>query len=411
MSRITLIDPQTAGISGDMLLGALVDLGAELKAIEQVVDLIPRHFPRCDSISLDTKEVIRHGFRSCGVEFRISEKSDESDASELVDAAQGISDSSSLSKEAKSFAAGSIRTLTEVESKLHGAEVSHVHLHEAGSADTLGDVFGVAAACDLLHIFESDIYSTPVAVGGGSIRFSHGTVSVPAPAVLEIVRQYGIPIKGGPVSEELATPTGVAMLANLTPKFLDGYPSMVPDRVGYGAGRKEFAEVPNLIRCILGRTEEESLVSETVQVLETNIDDVSGEILGHALQRVLESGAKDAWVTSAQFKKNRPGHVLHVICTSNDARKIAETIMAETGTLGVRYQEWNRFVLQRETVTVEVTFDNKRFNVRVKVAKDKSGRVVNIKPEFEDVQSIARSLSRPTREISSLILQEANRLK
>ena len=285
-----------------------------------------------------------------------------------------------------------------------------MHLHEAGSADTLGDIFGVAAACDSLHVFESDVYSTPVAVGGGTVRFSHGTVSVPAPAVLEIARQCSIPITGGPVSEELATPTGVSMLANLTRNFRTGYPAMVAERVGYGAGGKELADIPNLLRCVLGRAEEENLVSETVQVLETNLDDVSGEILGHTLQRVIELGAKDAWVTSAQFKKNRPGNVLHVICTPNDVHKIAEAVMIETGTLGVRYQQWNRLVLQRETITVDVTLDNKRFNVRVKVARDKSGKVVNVKPEFEDVELIARTLSRPAREISSIALQEANRL-
>ena len=410
MSRVTLIDPQTAGISGDMILGALIDLGAELETIKQVLDLIPLHFSSCESISLTTKEVDRHGFRSCRVELDISESSDESAASALVNATQTISDSSLLSKRARAFAIGSVQTLTEVESRLHGADVSEVHLHEAGSADTLADIFGTAAACDSLHIFDGEVYCTPVSVGAGSVRFSHGTVSVPAPAVLEIARQYGIPIKAGPVSEELATPTGVSILANLTPIFLDGYPAMVPDQVGYGAGRKEYTDIPNVLRCVIGRrTGNASLTSETVQVLETNVDDVSGEILSHALQLLLESGAKDAWITSAQFKKNRPGHVLHVICTSNDVEKIAKIIMLETGTLGVRYQQWNRFVLEREIVTLDVSIGNGKFKVRVKIARDKSGRIINIKPEFEDVEGIARNLSCPPREISSIILQEANR--
>ena len=409
MPCVTLIDPQVAGISGDMLLGALIDLGADIKKIEQTLLLIPNHFACCESITLKTSEVNRHGFRSCKADFGISEKSDESGARELVEAAQAIIDSSSLSERAKSFAAGSIRLLTEVESKLHGTDLSHVHLHEAGSADTLGDIFGVAAACDSLHVFESDVYSTPVAVGRGTVSFSHGTVSVPAPAVLEIARQHSIPITGGPVSEELATPTGVSMLANLTRNFTAAYPAMVVERVGYGAGGKELADIPNLLRCVLGRTEEEKLVSETVQILETNIDDVSGEVLGHTLQRVIELGAKDAWITSAQFKKNRPGNVLHVICTPSDVHKIAEAVMVETGTLGVRYQQWNRLVLQRETITVDVTLENKRFNVRVKVARDKTGKVVNVKPEFEDVELIVRTLSRPACGISLIALQEAKR--
>ena len=393
-----------------MLLGALIDLGAELKGIEQILRLIPDHFPRCESIKLKTSEVSRHGFRSCRADFDISEKSDEVGAKELIEAAQTIADSSRLSQKAKSFATGSIMLLTEVESNLHGKELSHVHLHEAGSADTLADIFGVAAACDSLQVFDGDVYSTRVAVGAGTVRFSHGTVPVPAPAVLEIARQCNIPITGGPVSDELATPTGVSMLANLTRNFRIGYPTMVAERVGYGAGRKELADIPNLLRCVLGRTEEENLVSETVEVLETNIDDISGEILGHTLERVIELGAKDAWITAAEFKKNRPGNVLHVICTRDDVHKIAQAIMVETGTLGVRYQEWNRLVLHREIVIIDLTLDNKKFNARVKVARDRSGRIVNIKPEFEDVELIARTLSRSAREISLIALNEATRL-
>jgi hypothetical protein len=358
---------------------------------------------------LDATEVKKHGFRACRAELSITEKPDETSALELVQATDSIASSSNLSKNAVAFAKNSIRILTEVEGMLHGAQISNIHLHEAGSADTLADIFGTAAACESLKVFEGTIYSCPVAVGGGSVTFSHGTVSVPAPAVLEVARRYHVPILGGPANEELATPTGISMLASLAGAFLERSPSMIPEKVGYGAGKKELVSTPNILRVVIGQNEKQKFESDVVEVLETNLDDVSGEVVGGTLQRILESGAKDAWVTSAQFKKNRPGFVLHAICYPNDLQKITEIIMKETGTLGVRHQEWNRFILQREIVTIKVPFGDRTFNARIKIAKDKSGEYLRIKPEFEDLDSIARTLSIPVREVSTRVLQEAQK--
>jgi uncharacterized protein (TIGR00299 family) protein len=253
------------------------------------------------------------------------------------------------------------------------------------------------------------VYSCPVAVGGGSVTFSHGTVSVPAPAVLEVARRYHVPILGGPANEELATPTGISMLASLAGAFLERSPPMVPEKVGYGAGKKALASTPNVLRVVIGQYEEQKFESDVVEVLETNLDDIPGEIVGGALQRILECGAKDAWVTSAQFKKNRPGFVLHAICYPNDLQRITEIIMKETGTLGVRHQEWNRFILEREVVSIKVPFGDRMFSVRIKIARDKSGELLRMKPEFEDLDSIARTLSIPIREVSAQVLQEARK--
>ncbi len=410
MTKLTLIDSQTAGISGDMLLGALIDAGANIGNVQQILNLIPQHFPKCKSLWLESGEVKKHGFRACGIDFKISEDSQETEAQELVSATQRIADASNLSEKAKSFAASSIRILVDAESKLHGVEISRTHLHEAGSTDTLADIFGVASACDSLRVFEGEVYATPVAVGGGSVSFSHGRLATPAPAVLEIASQNGMPIIGGPEAEELATPTGVSMLVSLTKKFLETYPAMIPERVGYGAGKKELSGTPNMLRVVIGRSAGQGAGSDIVQLLETNIDDLPGEMLGHALQRILDSGAKDAWITAAQFKKNRPGHVLHAICDLHDAQKLSEIIMKETGTLGVRYQQWSRFTLQREIRTIKVEIAGRPFDVRVKVATDKSGRILRIKPEFEDIHSIAQALSIPARGVSDTVTYEARRI-
>ncbi len=409
--QLTVIDSQTAGIAGDMLLGALIDAGANLEAIQEALTLIPGNFPRCESLRLETREVKKHGFRACSVDFTISEKDEETSAQALIRSTHEISKASRLSEKARSFAVTAIQVLADAESKLHGFELSKAHLDEAGSTDTLADVFGVAAACDSLDLFEGEILATPVAVGGDLISFSHGTVAIPAPAVLEIARMNGIPLVGGPEASELATPTGIAMLASITNKFVETFPAIIPDKVGYGAGKKDLVKAPNFLRVVIGQPIGQKYGAEVVQVLETNLDDVTGEILGHALQRILDSGAKDAWVTPSLFKKNRPGHVLHAICDPSDAEKIADIMIKETGTFGVRFQQWNRFILQREVGTVKLQIAGKLFEVRVKLAKDGSGKVVRAKPEFEDVRAIAEALNKPAREISDLVLHEVLQAK
>ena len=411
MPRITLVDSRVAGISGDMLLGAVIDAGADLRSIQEVLELVPKHYTKCKSLRFEARDVTKHGIRARAADFIISEEEGDAKAEELIKATNEIAKASKLSEKAKSFALSSIRILVDVETKLHGATFSTAHLYEAGSTDTLADVFGVAAACDSLDVFGSEILATPVAVGGGLVTFSHGTLATPAPAVLEIARQNGIHIVGGPEAEELATPTGVAMLASLTKNFVETYPSMIPEKVGYGAGKKELVGTPNLLRVVLGRPTQQGFGNETVQVLETNLDDISGELLGHALQRILDAGAKDVWITPAIFKKSRPGHVLHAICEPPDALKISEIMMKETGTLGVRCQQLSRFILRRETRTVRIEIAGKMFEIRVKFARDGSGRIMRAKPEFEDVQLVAGILSVPAREVSGTVLREVMRVE
>jgi len=409
MTKISVIDAQTAGISGDMLLAALIDAGASVDVIREVLNFIPQSYPKCKAIQLQVKAMETHGFRASGVELIISEDEKETQAEEFEKATERIAKASRISSKAALFATNSVGELVNVESRLHGVQLKQTHLHEAGSSDTLGDIFGVAAACDALGLFDGMIFCTPVAVGGGTVDFSHGTLAVPAPAVLEIAKQRGIPIVGGPENVELATPTGMVMLANLVNSFVDRYPPIVPEAVGHGGGKKKLIRAPNLVRVVIGHDSESPFSTDTVQILETNLDDLPGEILGHTVQRLLDGGAKDAWITSAQFKKNRPGHVLHVICELQDLEKLADIMMEETGTLGVRYQHWNRFILTRELKTIQVEIAGRKFDVRVKFARQRSGKFMNIKPEFEDVQKLANELSMPARKVAELALDQAKK--
>ena len=392
-----------------MLLGALIDAGADLKEIQRILDLIPTHFPRCKSIKLSSSEVKKHGFRSCSAGLTIVEEAGETRAQTLIKATAEIGRAANLSPAAESFANNAIHLLAEVESVLHGVDLSMAHLHEAGSADTLADILGTAAACDSLHLFDGQIYCYPLAVGSGTVSFSHGTVPVPVPAVLEIARRYHIPLTTGPVGEELATPTGVSMIASLTNVFVETPPSFVAEKVGYGAGSKELKDAPNVLRIIIGQSVEQRFDRDVVDIVETNLDDVSGEIVGGSLQAILDAGAKDVWVTAAQFKKNRPGYILHALCAPDDVERISQVVMTSTGTLGVRYRRWDRFVLPREVVALKLQVGGDVFDVRVKVARDRSGKIMRIKPEFDDVDLVARKTSRPVPEISALVVEEARK--
>lgn len=392
-----------------MLIGGLIDVGGNLETVRRVLQLIPKHFTRCKSITLEAKTVSSHGFKACGVEFTISEQNEEIPISQMLQAAKDMARETMLSKRATDFALGSVNLLVEAESRVHGTDFSNTHLHEAGSADTLADIFGVAAACDSLKLFDGEIVSTPVAIGGGSVTFSHGTVGVPAPAVIEILSMRHIPMKGGPEAVELTTPTGIAMLANLTHAFTPTYPEMIPDRVGYGAGKKQLTPSPNLLRVVLG-SKTTSISKEAVNILETNLDDVSGEVLAYTMQRLIDSGAKDVWLTAAQFKKNRPGHVLHVLCGVHEAEKFSRMIMEETGTLGVRYQSWDRFILDREFKTLNIEIAGRKFEVRVKLAHDSAESIVKVKPEFDDIALISKTTSMPARKVKRIVSREIERL-
>ena len=358
--------------------------------------------------------MLTHGFRACGIDLEICEESPEENheisANQFMSATKRIMQDSNLSKQALDFALNSVTMLIDVESRLHGTDINETHLHEAGSADTLADVFGVAAAMDSLNLFSGDIVSTPVAVGGGHVKFSHGTLSIPAPAVMEIVRRNQIPILGGPAAIELATPTGVTMLANLAQDFSTVYPEMIAEKVGYGSGRITLNSSPNFLRIVIGtRLETAPKTKETVQVLETNLDDLSGEILSHAMQRLIEAGAKDAWITFGLFKKNRPGHVLHVLCDPQDTEKLSKLMIEETGTLGVRQQFWQRLTLNREVQSMNVEISGRTYEVRIKLARDAAGRILRVKPEFDDIRMIAKEVGLPARRVEEIVSIQASR--
>lgn len=405
--RIVVIDCQAAGISGDMILGALVDLGADLEKIDEAMRRVRESLEGCKSLQFTVREVTRRGFRAKKVDIKADDVAARS-GKELKDGLASSLRSLRLSTEANRLATDALDTLITAEAALHGGRDDEVHLHEAGSADTIADIVGTVVALDDLALLRSTaVYSTPVAVGGGLLTFSHGTVSTPAPATLEILRSKAFPMIGGPLEAELATPTGVSLLANLVNTRSSFYPPLRPGKVGYGAGAADHLQTPNILRIVVGEPLEYGLASDEIDVLETNLDDISGEIIGHTVERLMEEGAKDVSIIPMSTKKNRPGQIIKVIADKEDAQRLARVLVEETGTLGVRDFPCRRHILLRDVASVDVRIDETSAPVRVKIARDLSGKIVQIKPEYDDVRRLAREAHVPYRTVMEMVTRKA----
>ncbi len=328
-----------------------------------------------------------------------SEGASKKHGSELVDIVEKAADTLELSEKAKQFASKVIRTLVGAEADLHKTSFDEAHLHEVALVDTAAEILGVAVALDDLGLFEAKIYSTPVAVGGGTFKFSHGTVSSPAPATLAILQSKNFPFQGGPIEAELATPTGVSILVNLVDEVCRFYPRMAPLKVGYGAGTKEFVEMPAVLRVTMGKSLDSGLGKDEIAVLETNIDDVTGEVLGYTLDRLLNEGAKDVSIIPMFTKKNRPGHIVKVIAEQKDVQHLSQVLIEETGTLGVRVYFCERHIIDRELYNVDLSILGNKESVRVKVAKNLNGEIIQIKPEYDDLKKLAEKTKKPSKRI------------
>ncbi len=406
--RILVIDAQMAGVSGDMIVGALLDLGANATSVIDAMRT-PRNCLRgCNDLEITVTDTVRRGIRAKRIDVTVQEEVTQRTAAELLEAASTCLQKLQISEKARQFALNSINTLVSAEAVAHGQSTQEVNLHETASADTLADVIGAATALDDLGLFtDTTIYSTPVAVGGGLLHFSHGTVSSPAPATLEILRSQRFLTVGGPIEAELATPTGVSLLTTLALESVRFYPPMKPTSVGYGAGTRDFVEMPNVLRVTLGERHDSGLLSEEMYVIETNLDDATGESIGYAMHKLLQEGARDASAIPTLTKKGRPGHLIKIIVDRSSLERMCRILMEETGTLGVRIYPCERRILARESIPIEVIVEDVTEVINVKVAKSTQGQVIQIKPEYDDVERLADRTGKPWREIEELVKRKA----
>jgi len=398
---VLIIDAQIAGISGDMVLSSLVSLGADKSRIIEGIYTAESFLDNSKITNIDFVSVQKNGKNATQLILEIDESVHERKATDIKNCIIEASTKIGLPEIALNFVTNTIDTLISAESKVHGESEASVHFHEAASIDTVIDILGTAIALDDLNLFNDEIICSPVAIGGGSITFSHGKTSNPAYAILEIFKDSEIIIQGGTVTEELTTPTGASILVNLTKTCSEFYPSMKINSIGYGAGAKDFETFANVLKIVIGKTKS-NLVKDTVQILETNVDDVSGEVLGNMIEKIMSNGAKDVTITSGITKKGRPTQLVSVICDSESMNSILEVLVAETKTLGVRIRNSERFVVPRSIEQDTVEIDGHKFPIHYKIVNGTS----HFKIEFEDIKSISNCLNKPFHQIEELVREK-----
>ncbi|MFX1519172.1 MAG: nickel pincer cofactor biosynthesis protein LarC [Promethearchaeota archaeon] len=404
--KVTLIDSSIAGVSGDMLLGALVDAGANKAKIKRLTEIIPEFLSDCGEIDVVFEKVKRSGIQATRLGLNIHEHVHHREGETLMIALNRILPECDISKEASNFAVNALKTLIQTEAAVHNESFDHVHLHEAGSADTIFDIAGIAIALDSLDVFNSKVYGTHPSIGGGIIEIDHGKYPVPPPATTRILKDYNIPFKGGPVEKELVTPTGISILANLVTSFATVYPTMTITAEGYGAGKYEFHGIPNVTRVIIGDAVTRKFYEDEIITLETNVDDVTGEVLGYTMNKLLHHGALDVSYLNTVTKKNRPGYLIKVITKPEDSLKLASILFEETGTLGIRTVPGiKRLILSRSVERIPIEIGGKGFYVRIKIGKDSEDNILTVKPEFEDLKDIADETGEPIKSISEIALK------
>jgi uncharacterized protein (TIGR00299 family) protein len=363
-----------SGISGDMTVGALIDAGADGSAVTQMLEALGT------GAAFRVEKTTRRGIAASKFHVTGGESKGHRHLKDILE----LIAKSGLPGAVKQNASAVFQRLGEAEAKVHGIPLAQVHFHEVGAADSICDIVGACAAFDLLGVHT--IHSSPLNVGSGTVNTEHGVLPVPAPATAELLKDQPIYARGPSV--ELTTPTGAAIAVTLAADF-GALPAMRVNATGYGAGDKDFSEHANVLRVFIG---EPSGAEEatTVAILEANIDDASPQVLGYAMERLLEAGALDVTLESLLMKKNRPGMLLRVIARPEDREALAQMIFAETTTLGLRIYSAERRVKARRVAEVET----RHGTVRIKIAENGS-----FAPEYEDCRRIARETGLPLKEI------------
>ncbi|MBZ5665340.1 MAG: nickel pincer cofactor biosynthesis protein LarC [Acidobacteriia bacterium] len=447
--RIAYLDCYS-GISGDMFLGALVDAGVSPKLLEDTVAALDI------GARLEISRVTRGGISATKVDVYANGEKDlprevfwerqehshghshnhshdhhdhhhaetvsQGDSTPLTGQSpvttqtdhnhghgrglteiRGIIQKAAISSGAKKTAIRIFEALGEAEAEIHATSVEHVHFHEVGAVDAMVDIVCAAVGAESLAVDEW--VCSPLNVGGGAVKCAHGTLPVPAPATLKLLRDAPVYSSGPQV--ELVTPTGAAIVRTLNSRFA-AFPSMKIEKEGYGAGTREFSEHPNLLRLTIGEASRAdgastspSASNERITVLEANLDDLSPQVLAYAMERLLAEGALDVFSVPVQMKKSRPGALLTVLTKTEDANRLTKTIFAETTTLGVRRREEHRLTLSRRWETVDTTWGP----VRIKIA-NMNGSVSNYAPEYEDCRTLAEAQHVPLRTVMQEAIQQ-----
>jgi uncharacterized protein (TIGR00299 family) protein len=370
-----------SGVAGDMALGALLDAGADPGEVRRLLDRLA-----ITGWRLDVEPAQRNGIGATRAEVVLDEPTGRRQPERRLADVEAIVCAGKLPPRVEQRALAVFATLAGAEGRVHRMAPADVHFHEVGAVDALVDVVGTCAALEVLGVDE--VHAGPVALGTGTIRAEHGILPNPAPAVLGLL--IGVPTYGVDIDAELTTPTGAALLAALATSF-GAMPAMRTTAIGYGAGRRELAARPNVTQVVIGGLDRERAATpgQPVVLIETNVDDVTGEVLAHTVAALLDAGAHDAWVTPIVMKKGRPAHTVHALTDPAVAERVRGMMLDETGSLGVRSTTYDRWPQARADGVVEIS----GHAIRVKVTP---GRV---KVEHDDAAAAAQALGEPLREV------------
>ena len=385
-----------SGISGDMVLGALVDAGCDLAQLEAQLRRIP-----ISGWKISAEKVSRKGLAATRVHVECAEQHHHRSLSIILKLIQDAG----LSEIVTSRASRIFQRLGEAEARVHGEPIEKIHFHEVGAVDAIVDIVGAAIGFELLGIDE--FACSALNVGGGRVETQHGTLPVPAPATADLLRDA--PTYSTGIMRELVTPTGAA-IASAAASHFGAQPAMKVRVIGYGAGAAELQEQANVLRLLLGEgispQPDAGAWNETAVVLETNLDDMNPQLLGYFVDRAFEAGALDVFFTPVQMKKNRPGQLVTVLCSPEKSETLTELIFRETTTLGVRRSNVQRRTLSRESVAVE----SKLGRVSVKIARH-NGQILNAVPEYEDCRKIAAERAIPLKQVMAEVMCEFQKLQ
>jgi len=378
-----------SGISGDMILGALVDAGLPLEVLrEELLKL------NLEGFELSAHTTQRHAVSATKVDITLTGKEPTRHLKDSVD----IIDASTLPDDTKTTTKRIFRKLAEAEAKVHNSTPEKVHFHEVGMTDAIVDVVGSVAGLARLGVEE--VYASPLRIGTGFVQTQHGTLPVPAPATAELIRNT--PTYRTLIESELVTPTGAAIITTLASRFGD-MPLFTSNKTGYGAGTRELETVPNLLRVEIG-TRPDIFDEDHSVLIETNIDDMNPEIYGYVVDKLLTEGAQDVFLSQIIMKKGRPGVLLSVLVDPAAVQKMSGLILEETTTLGLRIHPVQRIKIKRKSVHVTTTYGP----VQVKVA-DIGGRK-RVTPEYDDCKNIARKNNIPILKVYEIVRQEVSAL-
>jgi uncharacterized protein (TIGR00299 family) protein len=383
-----------SGISGDMTLGALIQLGTPLEWLQKELSRLP-----LKGFHLTVKPVIRNGMTANLVTVEVEAPGRSRDFKKI----RSLLENCPLSEAVKSRSLHIFGKLAQAEASIHGCAVDEVHFHELGAIDAIVDIVGTALCLEKLGI--KQVVASQIPLGTGFVECQHGKLPVPAPATLEILKD--VPVYGTEIAHELVTPTGAAIIASVAESF-GPLPPMDIEKVGYGAGQSDLKDRPNLLRIIKGTPADlksdlrDRLQADEIIILETCIDDMNPELFGFIMERLFADGAIDVYWIPIYMKKNRPGTMVQILCDEGCKERLVERLLTETTSLGVRYYKAGRRLLHREQYTVRTSLGE----IQVKRVKDLDGGV-RLVPEYEVCRKIALQRKLPLRAVYDTILKEA----